>query len=110
MSTYDVGNHPSQGNIMTMTTVYFVGGKAGGTSQEMQEPLPSVWYVQDTSEERPPLNPSNGEAPAPAKPLTVDTYILHTLTRSAAVRVRAYIHIDLQYGGMTDADLAHIPQ
>lgn len=94
---------------MTNTTkVYFVGGILAGTSQEIAEPLPSVWNAADTREEKQPAH-SVGST-GPNEPLKVDNYILHTLALDAATRVRAYIHIDLQYGGLTPDDLAHIPR
>lgn len=90
------------------TKVYFVGGVMAGKSLELDEPLPSIYETL-------PLSPAGAAlCKTEIKPadlvLKKELYILHSLKRRVgSAPARVYIHQDMQFGGLTDADMAHIP-
>lgn len=90
------------------TKVYFVGGVMAGKTLELAEPLPSVYETL-------PLSPAGAAlCKTEIKPADMvfekELYILHSLKRRVgSAPARVYIHQDMQFGGIAEADMAHIP-
>ena len=90
------------------TKVYFVGGVMAGQSLELPEPLPSIYEARQKP--TPPTLLSVADGDSADVVIKVELYILHSLKRRVgSVPARVYIHQDMQFGGIADADLAHIP-
>lgn len=94
---------------MTKTTVYFIGGPLGGTKQDMPEPLPSVYtYLEAPA---PVSIHQPGKAHEAFNGIEKQhLYIMHTIRSRGGVDSRCLVHNEMELGGISKEDVAHLPR